>query len=281
MSKTSSTQQDFALQAPGDSGSKINQHGLRGPHIPVEKFESSADKSDKTNPNVGHLYTKNLVKSYHKGKIEIPVLRGVDFTADEGRITSIIGQSGSGKSTLLHLMATLDAPDSGEIYFENNRIDNISSRARDKMRNRDFGMIFQFYHLLPEFSTLENVLTPLMISNGMWKYWSQRKKFRQRAEDLLKLVGLGHRLNHRSKELSGGEMQRVAIARALIADPKILLADEPTGNLDRKNGDEILDILRKLNRENNLTIVMVTHDNSIAEQADSVVRLCEGKVQTA
>jgi lipoprotein-releasing system ATP-binding protein len=196
MSKTSSTQTDVSAEK---SGSSVNQHGLRGPHIPVEKFNQSTENKS-TGKKTRQLYTKNLVKSYHKGKLEIPVLRGVDFAADEGRITSIIGQSGSGKSTLLHLMGTLDAPDSGEIYFENNRIDNISTRARDKMRNRDFGMIFQFYHLLPEFSTLENVLSPLMISNGMWKYWSQRKKFRKRAEDLLKLVGLGHFPAEKCKE---------------------------------------------------------------------------------
>lgn len=225
------------------------------------------------------LETRDLHKSYRKGRLVIPVLRGVDFAAEEGKITSIIGQSGSGKSTLLHLMGTLDTPDSGEIHFANTRIDKFTPRQRDALRSRAFGMIFQFYHLLPELSTLENVLTPIMISHGMWRYWSARKKFRQRAEELIEMVGLSHRLTHKPRELSGGEMQRTAIARALIAQPRILLADEPTGNLDEQTGGEIMDILKRLNREQNLTIVMVTHDNSIAAQGHEVIRLTGGRVE--
>lgn len=226
------------------------------------------------------LRTTNLHKSYRKGQHIIPVLRGVDFVANQGRITSIIGQSGSGKSTLLHLLGTLDVPDQGEIYFEDQRTDNLPIRQRDRLRNGQFGLIFQFYHLLPELSTLENVLTPAMISHGMWKYWANRKQLHERAKDLLNLVGLGHRLTHKPRELSGGEMQRTAIARALIANPKVLLADEPTGNLDRQTGEEVLGILRKLNQEQGLTIIMVTHDQSIADQGDAVVRLAEGCVET-
>jgi lipoprotein-releasing system ATP-binding protein len=140
-------------------------------------------------------------------------------------------------------------------------------------------MIFQFYHLLPELSTVENVLTPIMISEGVWRYWRSRRVYTKRATQLLDMMGLAHRLHHKPRELSGGEMQRAAIARALIAQPKLLLADEPTGNLDRQTGHEILAILRSLNRDQNLTIVMVTHDAAIAQQADCTVRLVEGRVQ--
>jgi lipoprotein-releasing system ATP-binding protein len=140
-------------------------------------------------------------------------------------------------------------------------------------------MIFQFYHLLPELSTLENVLTPLMISQGMWSYVRNRRRHRAKAKDLLEMVGLSHRLKHRPRELSGGEMQRAAIARALVAEPDLLLADEPTGNLDQTTGQEIIRILRTLNQQRNLTIVMVTHDRAIADQADRIVRLAGGRIE--
>ncbi len=227
------------------------------------------------------LAARKLYKSYRKGKLTIPVLKGVDFAARKGEFTAIVGQSGSGKSTLLHLLATLDAPDQGEVHFEGRRIDSLPPTKRDRVRNRSLGMIFQFYHLLPELTTLENVLTPIMISEGIWRYWRSKRAYTQRATKLLDMVGLSHRLSHKPRELSGGEMQRAAIARSLIASPKLLLADEPTGNLDRQNGREILEILRTLNREENLTIVMVTHDLAIADQADRTVRLVEGQVQVA
>ncbi len=228
-----------------------------------------------------HLSAAGLHKSYRKGQIQIPVLRGVDFAVDPGEFTAIVGQSGSGKSTLLHLLATLDDPDQGEVWFEGRRIDNLAAGRRDRIRNRSFGMIFQFYHLLPELTTLENVLTPIMIAEGIIQYWRKKATLVDRAKRLLDMVGLSHRLKHRPCELSGGEMQRAAIARALIAEPKLLLADEPTGNLDRQNGREVLQILRTLNAEQNLTIVMVTHDLAIAEQAHRAVRLVEGRVQAA
>jgi lipoprotein-releasing system ATP-binding protein len=220
-----------------------------------------------------------LKKSYRKGQVEIPVLRGVDLEIRQGEFVAIIGQSGSGKSTLLHLLGTLDAPDSGEVRFEGRRIDNLPARDRDGLRNRRFGMIFQFYHLLPELSALENVLSPLMISQGAWSYWRNRRQHAAEATRLLETVKLGHRLKHKPRELSGGEMQRAAIARSLISQPQVLLADEPTGNLDHATGREILQILRNLNQQQNLTIVMVTHDPSIAQQADRIVRLAEGRVQ--
>jgi lipoprotein-releasing system ATP-binding protein len=240
-----------------------------------------AARQTKTAPAAGStiLAARNLKKSYRKGQVEIPVLRGMNLQVRTGQLTAIVGQSGSGKSTLLHLLGTLDAPDSGQILFEGNRIDNLPIRGRDILRNRYFGMIFQFYHLLPELTTLENVVVPIMISLGAWSYWLRKRQHVARAKELLEMVGLGHRLKHKPRELSGGEMQRAAIARALISRPKVLLADEPTGNLDRRTGQEILDVLRTLNRQENLTIVMVTHDDSIARQADRTVRLVEGRVE--
>ncbi len=222
----------------------------------------------------------NLSKAYRKGKHEIPVLRGVNLEVRRGELVSIIGQSGSGKSTLLHLMATLDRPDNGELWFDGRRIDNLPVRQRDNLRNGRLGMIFQFYHLLPELTALENVLAPLMISHGFWRYRLQKRKLVARATELLETVGLGHRLKHRPRELSGGEMQRAAIARALAAEPELLLADEPTGNLDGHTGQGIMDLLRSLNTQANLTIVMVTHDTAIASQADRVVQLVDGQVES-
>jgi lipoprotein-releasing system ATP-binding protein len=222
-----------------------------------------------------------LCKSYHKGGVGIPVLRGVDLEIRQREFVAIMGQSGSGKSTLLHLLGTLDNPDMGTIYFEGYRIDNLAPAGRDLLRNKYLGMIFQFYHLLPELTALENVLTPIMIAESWLGYMRNRRAHHRRATELLDMVGLSHRLKHRPSELSGGEMQRTAIARALISQPRLLLADEPTGNLDRSSGDEILSILRRLNREQNLTIVMVTHDQRIADQADRMVTLVDGRVAAA
>lgn len=227
------------------------------------------------------LAASGLEKTYFKARLKIPVLRGVDLSVRRGEFLAIIGQSGSGKSTLLHLLGLLDAPARGEIRYDGRRVDNVSIRERDRLRNRQVGMIFQFYHLLPELTTLENVLSPKMIEEGLVRYWRGRREHVARATQLLKLVGLEHRLTHRPKELSGGEMQRAAIARALVNHPKLLLADEPTGNLDHNTGREIVRLLRTLNRQESLTIVMVTHDESIAASADRVVRLADGRVQAA
>lgn len=248
------------------------------PQAPSPRSASSAQRGSVA-IEPPQLSACQLKKSYRKGKLEVPVLRGVDFAANTGQFTAIVGQSGSGKSTLLHLLGTLDAPDDGEIHFEGTRIDNLPSKSRDRLRNREFGMIFQFYHLLPELTMLENVLIPLMITDGVFSYWRNKKRNAERATQLLEMVGLGHRMKHKPRELSGGEMQRTAIARALITNPQVLLADEPTGNLDRQTGKEILEILRTLNADQNLTIIMVTHDNSIAAQADRTVRLVEGHVE--
>lgn len=224
------------------------------------------------------LQASALKKSYRKGQHEVAVLKDVSLTVHEGEFVAVVGQSGCGKSTLLHLLGTLDTPDSGEIYCEGRRIDNLPAAGRDALRNRYIGMIFQFYHLLPEFTTLENVLAPVMIGQSIWQCFWDWSKQRATATELLRMVGLEHRLRHRPSELSGGEMQRAAIARSLIAQPRLLLADEPTGNLDHETGEEIMRILRTLNREQNLTIVMVTHDQAIARQANRIVRLADGRV---
>ena len=224
------------------------------------------------------LSAVGLKKSYFKGKLEVPVLKGVDIEIGEGQFTTIVGQSGSGKSTLLHLLATLDAPDAGEIHYNDARIDNLHARRQEAIRNQEFGLIFQFYHLLPELTTLENVLVPRMVQDGIFRYLANRRKYRKSATDLLELVGLGHRLTHKPSELSGGEMQRTAIARSLISNPKVLLADEPTGNLDEENGAEVMKILQMLRREKNLTVVMVTHDADMARDSEQVIRLVNGEV---
>jgi lipoprotein-releasing system ATP-binding protein len=225
------------------------------------------------------LTATGLEKAYRKGKNAVPVLHGVDLQVERGEFVAVIGQSGSGKSTLLHLLGLLDAPDAGSVEFEGERIDNLPDRRRDELRNRTFGFIFQFYHLLPELSAVENVMLPHLIRDTPRAYLSARKKVRSEATALLERVGLGHRLTHKPNELSGGEMQRAAIARALAGGPEILLADEPTGNLDSGSGQAVIELLRDLNRERGLTMMMVTHDQQIAQQADRIVRLAEGRIE--
>lgn len=244
------------------------------PRANVEAAQSSLSSRSASDLAV----ISDLHKGYVKGKTLIPVLRGVDFAVRNGEYLSIVGQSGSGKSTLLHLIGTLDAPDRGSIHFDGQRIDNLPSYQRDALRNRYIGMIFQFYHLIPEMTMIENVLAPLMIRESVFGYFSKRNRYRARAKELLEMVGLGHRIRHKPNELSGGEMQRTAIARALITEPRILLADEPTGNLDSRTSAEIVKLLRSLNRERKLTIIMVTHDTAQAEEADRYIRLVDGQI---
>jgi len=226
-----------------------------------------------------HLSVVGLKKSYRKGKNQVPVLHGVDLDVERGELVAIVGSSGSGKSTLLHVLGLLDAPDAGEVRLEGERIDHLSDRRRDSLRNHTFGFIFQFYHLLPELTTLENVLSPLMIRHGLFSYLARKKEFKREAKAILERVGLGHRMTHFPSELSGGEMQRAAIARALCGRPEVLLADEPTGNLDSTSGQSIMDLLRDLNTERELTMMVVTHDPQIAAQADRTVRLVEGRIE--
>ena len=225
------------------------------------------------------LTALNLRKTYVKFANRIEVLRGVDLDVAEGEFLSVIGNSGSGKSTMLHLLGTLDQPDDGTIHLEGRRIDNLPAQERDQLRNHTFGFIFQFYHLLPELNLLENVLMPAMITHSVWSWWLNRRELHKAALEMLDKVGLSHRLKHRPKELSGGEMQRAAIARALINRPRVLLADEPTGNLDTANGQHIMQLLRDLNQREGLTIVMVTHNLDLVHETDRVVRLLDGRVE--
>jgi lipoprotein-releasing system ATP-binding protein len=227
------------------------------------------------------LMAADLHKTYRKHAIQVPVLRGVDLAVRAGEFLSVVGASGSGKSTLLHLLGTLDKPDQGQITLAGRRIDNLPGDQRDKLRNQTFGFIFQFYHLLPEFTTLENVLMPHLIAHSVLSWFGVRRQLRRDAEALLDRVGLGHRLRHKPRELSGGEMQRAAIARALISKPQLLLADEPTGNLDEANGAAIVTLLRDLNRQEGLTIVMVTHNHDLVAATDRVVRLTAGQIEAA
>lgn len=226
-----------------------------------------------------HLAAIGIKKAYQRGKIAVPVLQGVDLEVEHGELVAVVGASGSGKSTLLHVLGLLDGPDSGVVRLEGERIDNKPDRQRDAMRNRTFGFIFQFYHLLPELTALENVMMPQLIRHGVFAYMSKRKTIRREAAALLERVGMGHRMEHHPSELSGGEMQRAAIARALAGGPAIVLADEPTGNLDAGTGQTVLELLRDLNRERGLTMILVTHDHQIAQQTDRIVRLAEGRIE--
>jgi lipoprotein-releasing system ATP-binding protein len=226
-----------------------------------------------------HLAAVGLDKAYRKGRSQVPVLQGVDLDVQRGELVAVVGASGSGKSTLLHVLGLLDAPDHGAVMLDGRRIDALPERRRDELRNRTFGFIFQFYHLLPELTALENVMAPLLIRHGLLAYTARRRAIRAEATELLQRVGLGHRLNHHPSELSGGEMQRAAIARALSGRPEILLADEPTGNLDAVTGAHILDLLRDLNQERGLTMILVTHDSQIAHQADRTLRLADGQIE--
>jgi lipoprotein-releasing system ATP-binding protein len=217
-------------------------------------------------------------KAYRKDKMEVPVLKGVELEVRAGEFLGVVGASGCGKSTLLHLLGTLDQPDKGGIFLKGERIDNQPAERRDALRNQTFGFIFQFYHLLPELSALENVLMPQMIAHSVWGWLSNGRALKRRALELLDRVELGPRVKHKPRELSGGEMQRAAIARALMNRPQVLLADEPTGNLDADTGEKIVKLLGDLNRQDGLTIIMVTHNMELVSVTDRVVRLVAGRV---
>jgi lipoprotein-releasing system ATP-binding protein len=225
------------------------------------------------------LSVHGIRKGYRSGGGTLEVLRGVDFTLDAGDFVAVVGQSGSGKSTLLHLMGLLDVPDAGEVRLAGSRIDHLPAARRDRLRNTAIGMVFQAYHLLPELTALENVLAPLMVRHGVVEWLRTSAAARDTARSLLDRFGLAERLRHKPRQLSGGEMQRVAIARALVTRPQVLLADEPTGNLDEATGAGILDAICELNRRDGLSIVLVTHDASIAHRANRIVRLAAGRVE--
>jgi lipoprotein-releasing system ATP-binding protein len=225
------------------------------------------------------LIAENLHKTYRRHANTTRVLNGLNLEVQRGEFVSIVGVSGSGKSTLLHLLGTLDKPDTGAITLEGRRIDNLPGRERDRLRNSTFGFIFQFYHLLPELTALENVLAPAMVGSSVWNWWGKRSEARKHAASILERVGLSHRLKHKPRELSGGEMQRTAIARALVSKPRVLFADEPTGNLDYDSGTEIVRILRDLNRSDGVTIIMVTHNLDIVSSTDRVLRMTAGRIE--
>ena len=218
------------------------------------------------------LKAQDLKKSYDLGRRAVKVLHGVSLEVGQGEFLSLQGASGTGKSTLLHLLGGLDNPTSGQVSSNGQLLSTMSSRSLAKWRNTKVGFVFQGYHLLPEFDALENVLIPSRIAHV--KYL----KSLERAQLLLKRVGLGNRMHHLPAELSGGEQQRVALARSLINNPKILLADEPTGNLDSKTGNDVLDLLCDLQSESELTMIIATHDNKVANRAHNVVKLVDGLI---
>lgn len=224
------------------------------------------------------IKAREIHKSYKMGKSTLEVLRGVDLSVTKGEFLVIVGASGSGKSTLLHILGALDRPTQGKVEFDGIPLNTLRGRKLDRFRNKTVGFVFQFYHLLNELSVLENVLVPAMASMGTLGWLAVRSRTTKRAEQLLEQFGLKDRLSHKPYELSGGERQRTALARALINQPLVLLADEPTGNLDSHTGSGILEALTALHRTGQ-TIVMVTHDERIAGRAGRVIRLCDGRVQ--
>jgi len=225
------------------------------------------------------LKARSIHKAYTIGRGSLPVLHGASLTVQRGEFLVIRGASGSGKSTLLHILGALDNPDKGSVEFDGRDIFTSGPRARNHYRNKSVGFVFQFYHLLPELSALENAMIPRLVTHSIWQWPLARGPARKDAQALLERVGLGERIKHRPAQLSGGELQRVAIARALINKPALLLADEPTGNLDTATGNGILDLLTEFNRDGQ-TVVMVTHDPKVASRAHRCVELVEGKIRT-
>ncbi|MFN7020205.1 MAG: ABC transporter ATP-binding protein [Phycisphaerales bacterium] len=231
-------------------------------------------------PGTPILAARQVFKTYRLDRVDVPVLKGASIEVGRGEWVAILGASGSGKSTLMHLLGGLDRPDTGkgEVFFQDRSLGSMSARELDRYRNASVGFVFQFYHLLPELNVIENALIPAMVLHGRFGFTRRRAELTAAAEKLLTAFGLGHRLTHRPAQLSGGERQRVAIARALVNDPPVLLADEPTGNLDRKTGEAILDLITSHRADTGRTLVMVTHDPEVAARADRVVRLDDGRV---
>lgn len=218
------------------------------------------------------LRAEGLTKEYRKDGSSVSVLQGVDLNIHEGETVAILGSSGAGKSTLLHVLGTLEPPSSGRIFYRDQDVSSFGSEKVARFRNREIGFIFQFHYLLQEFTALENVLMPALIAG------EDRKKFQDRAAALLNEVGLGHRLTHRPAELSGGEQQRVALARALVMNPRLLMADEPTGNLDSANALKVKDLFLQLSESRGITIVLVTHDEEMAKNFSRQLVMRDGKI---
>jgi lipoprotein-releasing system ATP-binding protein len=216
------------------------------------------------------LECRALVKSFHQGPLLLPVLRGIDLRVAQGERVAVLGRSGSGKSTLLHILGGLADPDSGEVRIDGTLVGPLNPEARARLRNRRMGFVYQFHHLLPEFTAMENVAMPLLL--GAHKI----SEARERAVGILESVGLGRRLDHRPNQLSGGERQRVAIARALVADPAVVLADEPTGNLDQESADQVFAVMLDLAQRHGTAFVVVTHDEDLARQMQRRLYLTDG-----
>lgn len=220
------------------------------------------------------LKLENVEKKYSGSVEELHIINNLSFSVEEGEFISILGRSGSGKSTLLNIMGLLDRVDGGKIFIGGQEVDKLSEEERDKIKNQMIGFVFQFHYLLPEFTALENVMLPALLNN-----FDKKLEIEKRAKELLEKVGLGERENHKPSQLSGGEKQRVAIARALINSPKILLADEPTGNLDVDTAGEIIEILKKLAKERNKCVIVVTHSKEVANSADIILELRDRKLK--
>lgn len=218
------------------------------------------------------LKAQHIVKNYREGKIQTPVLQDADIEINAGVMNAVIGRSGSGKSTLLHILGTLDTPDSGQLFFEEQDLLKLNDKAKSAFRAKNLGFVYQFHHLLQDFTALENVMMPLLIAGY------SKKDAQQRALEYLSKVGLSHQLNALPAEMSGGERQRAAIARALCAHPKLILADEPTGNLDAQNASSVFELFKELSRKDGAAVIMVTHDQSLAEQCDEIFTIKEGRV---
>ncbi len=230
------------------------------------------DTNELMSENGKILVTKNLRKTYQMGKSRVPVLRGIDLEVNEAQIVAIVGPSGAGKSTLLHILGTLDRPSEGSVTIEGTNVFEFDEKQLADFRNRTVGFIFQFHHLLPEFTAIENVMMPSLIAR------KSKKEVSDHARSLLAEVGLEHRLHHRPGELSGGEMQRVAVARALMNNPKLVFADEPSGNLDQAASDALHELLWNLSRKDKRTLIVVTHNHELAENADKVVEIFDGSI---
>ena len=225
------------------------------------------------------LRAEKICKSYNMGENKVEVLKGLDLSVAEGEFLAIIGASGSGKSTLLHILGALDTSDSGTVEFRGERIDRFRRGKLNNFRNKKVGFVFQFYHLLDELNILENVTLPVMAGSSTLSWLKQRITAKKRGKELLERLGLGERIKHKPYQLSGGERQRVAIARAVMNAPSLLLADEPTGNLDSETGNGILDVFKEFNNDGQ-TIIMVTHDERIAEKVDRVIKLTDGRISS-
>jgi len=217
------------------------------------------------------LAAKGLHKIYKNGAKELHVLKGIDFEVEKGSFVSVQGASGAGKTTLLHLLGGLDRPTKGQVILDRHDLYKLGDKERASLRNKKIGFVFQFYHLLADFTALENVMLPAMIKGA-----ENKKTIREHAQKILSDLGLADRVGHKPSQLSGGEQQRVAIARALVNEPEILFCDEPTGNLDSKTGEEICDLLCNLSKEKGRTVVIVTHEKSIAQRAEKIYNIKDG-----